>query len=335
MTDKQKPIIGISGWKVESASVQAMCEQVRKAGGIPIILANHANRDPLKDIGIIDGLIVMGNNWDIDPKKYIDRYPVGDPRHQVHPKTVNQTDNPESKARAAYEEKMLALASERNMPVLAVCGGMQTINVLEGGGLLQHIPDQLGNEHHEQNTDCVGPSTPVIPVKIEKNSALGMLTGPVSSLYVYPGNYPPTAGEVPDSVNSFHHQAIDPDKLGAGLRIVASSDTYVNVNGEERRLPEAIEPDPNGRLKYWPMIGVQWHPEFGAGNVSANLIQVSVDRAEKYAEITGRDRSNDMHVVEIENMKSKTPLPVLIKPDVSAPLPTHSQPKHEAKVRVH
>ena len=291
---KKQPVVGISGVDCNSKSVTAMVAQIRQAAGIPIVLANHANRDAAADIEKIDQLVVMGNNFDVDPTRYVHLYPENDPRHAIHPLTKSTQSDPVAKARATYEEAMLTLAMKKNLPTLAVCGGMQMINVILGGGMLQHIPDQIGDNHHDQSTANISPFSPVISVKIKADSALAAMVGGGKSFYstLYTASIPPTH-TIGVTENSFHHQAVDPDKLGNGLIISAFSDEYRNALGARRNLVEAIEPDPNGALKDWPMVATQWHPEFGTSNISAKIIQASVERGAEYANISSRDRGND------------------------------------------
>ncbi len=308
--DKKIPVVGISGGNTDSKSVAAMVAQVRANGAIPMVFANHGKRDAARDIGKIDGLIIMGNDDDIDPKRYKDAYPEGDPRRDIHPKTVIPKD-PEKlaayEARAAYEEQLIKLSIEHNMPTLGVCAGMQSINVLHGGGLLQHIPDLVGNDNHAQNIAGIPAFSPVIPVDITAGSNVAKAT---KANLLYTASVPPPEGMVVIDENSFHHQAIDPDMVGNGLKIVAFSDQFTNVNGEQRRLPEAIEPDPNGPLKDWPMRAVQWHPEFGASAASANLIAATVNDAALNPRTATRDRRNDKVAALAENIISaKKPAP--------------------------
>ena len=300
------PVIGICGASTGSNSVIAMAAQVRAMGGIPMLLANHTERDPAADIEKIDGLFVMGSDFDIDPRRYIDRYPEGDPRRTVHPETKSQSADPAAAARAAYEEKIINLAKDRRMPALLVCGGMHAANVMLGGGLLQHIPDYIGDNHHDQRSLELPASCAIVPVNIVRDTKIGAIAGAQSSFYK-PGYHPAYAqpqGTIGVDENSFHHQAIDPDCLGAGLRIAAFSDPYKNVQGARRYLPEAIEPDPNGPLKDWPMRGVQWHPEFVASSISASLIAASVQDAAEYAKHAARDANNDMSAAYIANLVS-------------------------------
>jgi putative glutamine amidotransferase len=294
-------VVGISGGSIESASVQQMMAQVRAAGGIPMLLANHAERNAAEDIQKIDALMVMGNDFDVDPARYVSRYAENDPRRAVHPQTKSTASDPAAAARAAYEEQLLTLAAQKNMPTLAICGGMQLLNVMHGGGILQHIPDQIGDTHHQQNTLGIPGVCPVIPVTIQQNTSLGTIAGNVHSIYT--ASIPP-AGEIGTTENSFHHQAIDPDMVGNGLRIVASSDSFKSATGEQRRLPEAIEPDPAGPLAGWPLIGVQWHPEFGSSTVSTALIAHTVSKGREYARTSTRDASFDGAAAMAANLRS-------------------------------
>ncbi len=299
---KTTPVIGISGMNTDSKSVAAMVSQVRALGAIPMVFANHANRDAAADIEKIDALMVMGNDFDVDPNRYIGGYPEGDPRRTIHPKTNSAAHSSEATARAVYEEKLLTLAMEKKLPTLGVCAAMQSLNVMRGGGLLQHIPDLIGDEHHEQNKENLPGFCPVVPVTIEAGSALSIIADGANTLYT--PSFPPPSAPIGITENSFHHQAVDPDRVGYGLRITAWSDAYKNVHGEMRRLPEAIEPDPNGPLAGWKMRAVQWHPEFGASRVSGDLIGTTIAEGIEYAATHPRDRSRDSMNAMANNIAS-------------------------------
>jgi len=73
MADKtplSAPVIGISGWKSDSASVRAMMTQISGAGAVPMFLGDHGDRNAEEDIKKIDALVIMGSDSDIDPAKY-------------------------------------------------------------------------------------------------------------------------------------------------------------------------------------------------------------------------------------------------------------------------
>lgn len=285
------PVIGISAQSTDTKSVAAMVAQVRAKGGIPMVLANHSARNAAEDIEKIDALFVMGADEDVDPNRYVGRYPANDPRSKIHPATQSAANTPEGAARLTYEEQMLNFAKQRKMPTLTVCRGTQLLNVMQGGGLIQHINDILGTDAHEQNKQGIPPFCAVTAAEIAKNSNLGAIAGTTSAIYT--PVYPQQQDTIGVNENSFHHQAIDADCVGAGLRVTASSDSYVNPQGQLRRMVEAVEPDPQGPLAGWPMIGVQWHPEFGASEVSSNLIGAMVDHGAWYAKNNTRDSSRD------------------------------------------
>ena len=132
--DTQTPIIGISGMSAESKSVKAMIARVEETGALALLFASHAKRGAAKDIHKCDALIIMGNDFDIDPELYIHRYPEGTHTAGCIQKQSTGTSEA-SKARAAYEQEMVQLALELKMPLFAICGGMQTINIMCGGTL--------------------------------------------------------------------------------------------------------------------------------------------------------------------------------------------------------
>lgn len=274
----QPPVIGISGQDKESGSLRSMVAQVRAMGGIPLVLSNHsdARRDPAADLEKIDALIVMGNNADIDPSDY---------RQQAHPKTKPEGATAEGRARADYEYSIMDKALDCGMPVLAVCGGMHRLNVLLGGSLHQHIPDLIGHNEHEQGNAGIAPYVPVEPVIIKKGSTLAGIADTVQSYYM-PSHT--ASGDGVFMENSMHHQAVD--QIGQGLRISAQAqDEVMYSDGSKKRLAEAIEADPNGMFKDQFVMGVQWHPEFGASELAPRIIGTLVEKGRGFAKANGRE----------------------------------------------
>jgi putative glutamine amidotransferase len=109
---------------------------VVKAGGLPVFLPHEA---ALADTYLdeIDGLIVTGGAFDVDPALY-----GGGPRHE----SVTLKEG-----RTTFELAVTQGAVRRDMPVLGICGGQQLLNVALGGTLIQHIPDSVRNAlAHEQ-----------------------------------------------------------------------------------------------------------------------------------------------------------------------------------------
>ena len=126
------------------------------------------------------------------------------------------------------------------LPMLAICRGMQLLNIVRGGDLHQHLPDVSARPRHRGEPGRFAAHT----VRIEAGTTLASLLGPAATTH------------------SFHHQA--PDRIGAGLRVAAVAD-----DGSV----EAVE-DPNMRFT----VGVLWHPE-ESDEGGAPLFQELVARA--------------------------------------------------------
>jgi putative glutamine amidotransferase len=150
-----------------------------------------------------------------------------------------------------FELSLARAARRRGLPVLAICRGLQVLNVSRGGTLVQHLPDEVGAQiAHRQTAPA---SEPTHDVRIETGSRLAKLMG----------------DETP-RVNSFHHQAVD--RLGRGLQAVAWSDDGV---------VEGIEAPGD-----FFTVGVQWHAEcMTALPEQAALFSALVDAAEAHARL--------------------------------------------------
>lgn len=186
-------------------------QAVQEAGGIAVVVPAHGFVDDTAALlDRLDGLVVSGGP-DLDPAVY------GAPRHpELGPDVDRVSDE--------YELALLAGAAERDLPVLAICRGMQALNVARGGTLHQHLPDRTALDHRQEHA----PFEPAHTITIARGSLLQRLTGAIGL-----------------EVNSYHHQAID--RLGSGLRVCANApDATV----------EAVW-DPAARF----CLGVQWHPE--------------------------------------------------------------------------
>ena len=162
----------------------------------------------------IEGLVLTGGS-DVDPKYY---------GQQRHPE-LGEVDA----ERDAFELGLLAMADATELPMFAICRGLQLLNVHRGGTLLQHLPQA---DRHRRNDTLK--SQPVHAVRVEPKSRLAAILGTTKP-----------------QVNSRHHQAID--QLGGGLRIAATD--------AEDGVIEAVE-DPSRPS----LIAVQWHPEDQASN---------------------------------------------------------------------
>jgi putative glutamine amidotransferase len=216
------PLIGVTldsepagGWSRLPwyALRQNYMDAIAAAGGLPVALPHLPD---LADayLGRLAGLVVTGGAFDVDPALY--------GAGTVHP-TVSLKER-----RTAFEHAILDRALARDLPVLGVCGGQQLLNVVLGGTLIQHIPDEVpGALAHEQPNPRTEPGHAVAVVP---GTLLHRLTGSVRL-----------------AVNSAHHQAVA--TLGPG--VVASARAPDGV-------VEAIEV-PGRRF----CLGVQWHPEYG------------------------------------------------------------------------
>ncbi|MFD5464150.1 gamma-glutamyl-gamma-aminobutyrate hydrolase family protein [Kitasatospora sp. NPDC127059] len=216
----RRPFIGVSTYLVDASwsdwrgrRVALVPERytayVQNSGGIAVLLPPDAPDRAPEVLARLDALVIAGGP-DIDPAYY------GEPAHPL-----TDVDSPE---RDAWEVALLRGALAAGMPVLGICRGMQVLNVVCGGTLIQHLPDVVEMDVHAGSPGCYGAHV-VRPVP-------GTLVG---------GLLPESELEVP----TFHHQAVD--RLGTGLRVSAlAPDGTV----------EAVE-GPGF------MVGVQWHPEQG------------------------------------------------------------------------
>jgi putative glutamine amidotransferase len=205
-------------------------QAVQEAGGIAVVVpADGYADDPAAVLERLDGLVFSGGPG-LDPAVY------GQVRHpQLGPDVDRAGDE--------HELALLAGAAELDLPVLAICRGMQALNVARGGTLHQHLPDRTELPHNQGRASC----EPAHTVSVAPGSLLRRLAG---------------AAEL--EVNSFHHQAVD--RIGAGLRVAAAAhDATV----------EAMW-DPAARF----CLGVQWHPEVLTHRLEhARLLEGLVDAA--------------------------------------------------------
>ena len=161
---------------------------VATAGGLPLLVA--PTTDPEEHAGlldIMDGLVVSGGAFDIDPAMYGE-----DPG-------TTRIDTPKPD-RTHFEAALIDGALRRQRPILGVCGGMQLLNVALGGTLVKDIGTEVpGALEHEQPTSPAGPGH---RIDIVESSVLRRLAGAASA-----------------EVNSTHHQAVG--RLAPGMEIEA------------------------------------------------------------------------------------------------------------------
>ncbi|GLZ42911.1 gamma-glutamyl-gamma-aminobutyrate hydrolase family protein [Actinokineospora sp. NBRC 105648] len=230
------PVIGITTylepatfgiWETDAAVLHRVyLDCVRAAGGNPVLLA------PIGDwragtIDWLDGLVLSGGP-DIDPRHY-----------GAAPHPTTGTPQP---ARDAAEFALLDAAIAIGLPVLAVCRGMQLLNVALGGTLHQHTPEVVGSTDHQPQVATFGKTH----LTVDPRSALGAVLG----------------ASVPALCH--HHQSLD--KVADGLRVVATA-----ADGTV----EAVE---LAGARF--VLGVQSHPEQNADDVRlfAALVRAACQR---------------------------------------------------------
>ncbi len=170
-----------------------------------------------EDIYICDGFILTGG-VDIDPSFY-----GGNLDYDNKP----QAFEPE---RDKFEAKIYKYSQANNKPVLGICRGLQLVNVLQGGKLIQDLNAEMNIKHCGPG-DLDGQHD----IRIEKDTLLYNIT------FCEAGN-----------INSSHHQAIDPNAVGDNLMVNAYDDC-------EEKLIEGIEFKDKTNKAF--MLCVQWHPE--------------------------------------------------------------------------
>jgi putative glutamine amidotransferase len=202
------------------------CAAVRAAGGLPILLP-HDPDAAAAYLDRIDGLVVTGGGFDVDPALF------GATRRHATVKTKDR--------RTAFELAVTRQALARDMPVLGICGGQQLLNVVLGGTLIQHIPDEVPNclLHRQPNPR----SEPGHHVSVIAGTLLFQVIGATTL-----------------AVNSAHHQAVK--DVGPGVIVDAVAEDGV-VEGIEH---------PDHRF----CLGVQWHPEYLIGDGDRRIFRAFV-----------------------------------------------------------
>ena len=214
-----RPVVGITTyveaarwgpWELDAALIPFAYVQAIERAGARALLVPPSEDGVEETLDALDGLLLSGGA-DIDPEAY---------GAEAHPET-NGLRPERDRAELALLEGALA----RDMPVLAVCRGVQVLNVARGGDLVQHLPEVVGDERHREVKGAFSEH----PVRIDGASKLGAVLGDRAP------------------VKSSHHQGVG--LVGEGLREVAWADDGT-VEGLE---------DPQQRFT----VGVLWHPEAG------------------------------------------------------------------------
>jgi len=189
----------------EPHKAEPYADAMRQSGIEPVLISP----DLARDLSGLAGLVLSGGT-DLDPALY--------------GASAQPEDEPPDGERDELEIRLLRQALERDLPVLAICRGLQLFNVAHGGTLIQHLQNTA--VHAVRGDDA---SLPVHSVRVEAGTRLAEILG---------------AGE--HAVNSRHHQAVA--RLGKDLKISAKSLPDGVIEGLERD---------DRRFA----VAVQWHPE--------------------------------------------------------------------------
>jgi len=191
-------------------------EAIEAAGGTPLHISLIPKVEYIESVvDELDGILLPGSDSDVDPLRY---------GQQPHPQLGSVHS-----IKDETDLLIIAAAERRRLPILAICFGMQVLNVARGGTLIQDINSQVSSAiKHEQGVPRDRPSH---KVTLKSDSRIGQIAATEEAL-----------------VNSHHHQAVS--NLGEDLAAVSwSSDGLV----------EAVEDPRHNRF----VVAVQWHPELG------------------------------------------------------------------------
>jgi putative glutamine amidotransferase len=217
------------------------------AGCLPLLIPAVGSKvDLCTVLDRLDGLLLTGSPSNVHPSHY--------GAEPSHPEILHDRE------RDATTLPLIREAIRRDLPILAICRGIQELNVALGGTLHQRVHELPGRLNHRSRKDSSdGPYGPAHSVTLTAGGLLASLAG---------------ASEV--MVNSLHAQGIDRPAPGLCVEAVAPDGQIEAV-----RLPEA-------RF----VVGVQWHPEYKATD---NLFSSALFSA--FAEACGAARAGVVSVV--------------------------------------
>jgi putative glutamine amidotransferase len=204
-------------------------DMVADAGGLPLMLPHDAGRAE-HYLDLMDGLVITGGAFDLDPVLF-----GATTRHE----TVVTKHR-----RTGFELAVTRGAVARDMAVLGICGGQQLLNVVLGGSLIQHIPDEIaGALAHEQPNPRTEPGH---SVAVTPGTLLHRITG---------------TDEM--QVNSAHHQAARDIGSGVVINAVAPDGVIEGIELPAKRF----------------CLGVQWHPEYAIDPGDTRIFDAFVQAA--------------------------------------------------------
>ena len=235
MPRRQNPLIGLTTYGRGADNRYTLpadyIDAVRRAGGVPLLIAPGESRvEAILDV--IDALVLSGGG-DIDPSRYDGK------RHDTNYSIDQERDT--------LELELARRVIDSSIPTLGICRGAQILNVVQGGKLIEHIPDEVGVKVLHR----APPREPVTHgVKLKAGSRLAQILGCDQF-----------------DATSWHHQALRGAAAGFDAVAHAPDGTI-----------EAIEMPSHP----W-MIAVQWHPELSAASdpLQQKLFDALVEAARK------------------------------------------------------
>ncbi|REJ72887.1 MAG: gamma-glutamyl-gamma-aminobutyrate hydrolase family protein [Planctomycetota bacterium] len=231
----QKPVIGMNAdFRPERKNSipfswinAGQYDSITASGGVPFVIPPLAEDDDLKRLlENVDGLVLGGCKLDLEPVR------LGfDPNPATRPMPSRRED---------FDRRLARLAFDMKIPTLAIGAGMQTLNIICGGTLFQHIPSDVlkSLQHRDPVESCLRHVIEIVP-----GTKMDQIYGP---------------GEI--RVNSDHHMAVD--NVASCFRVSATA-----MDG----VVEAYE----SVLENWWCLGVQFHPE----NQSSSALDMQVFQA--------------------------------------------------------
>jgi putative glutamine amidotransferase len=221
-----RPRVGVP-WRTareETANLRPKIDRylhaVERAGGEPVLVSLLSSPEELmRRTAELDAFVLTGSPADVDPAHF---------HAKRHPATVDA-----DAARERTDFTLLEHAFHSSKPVLAICYGIQSLNVFLGGSLIQDIPSELGSKI------CHSSEEDETPDGVET-------ADPMHGAQFDPGRVLELSGASRAEINSSHHQSVH--EPGRGLRITAHAPDGV---------VEAVEWTNDSN---W-VVGVQWHPE--------------------------------------------------------------------------
>jgi putative glutamine amidotransferase len=208
--------------------ISAYAQYVSDSGAIPMLIPSIEKADNIEALlNMADGVVLIGGK-DYNPKFYYE---------EPHPETNLERLRPE------FDIMFGKAVLKKQLPVLGICAGCQLLNVVSGGKLIQHLPN-AEEAHRDGKTHSA---------KIIKDGFFARAIGRKAGDEI--------------SVNSFHHQALNPDYIGEGFIISATA-----FDGSV----EAIE-----LLSERMVLGVQFHPE-RMNNFGLQFFTLLKQEAEKF-----------------------------------------------------